>query len=121
MPLSQMGVTSKNQECLNLLLSKNYFLNEISAAQFAALYLIRNHDIESILEYPIDKYNPKGGFMNKWHLSDVDNELFIRKSLLLFDTRIADADYALRSAVSLGLDKIHEKISDNNWDILDLL
>lgn len=122
MPLSQISITQRNQECLNLISEKKYFNNEISIAQFAAIYLLRNYEIDNLFDLPIDKYIPISSYSNnKWHLSDVDNDGFIRKSLVLFDPKIEDSDYALRAAVSLGLDKIFDIIRNKSWDILELL
>lgn len=122
MPLSQLAITQKNQECLNILMDKDkaYFSDEKGAAQFAAVYLIRTLDVSKVTNSPLDKYT-SSFTNNKWHLNDLDSDNFIRNSLMLFDNRIEDADLALRSAVSIGLDKIYEKIKDNDWTIINLV
>ena len=122
MPLSQLAITQKNQDCLNILMNeeKKYFSDEKGAAQFAAVYLIRNFDVSKVTNLPLDKYT-SSFTNNKWHLNDLDSDYFIRNSLILFDNRIEDTDLALRSAVSIGLDKIYEKINDVDWTIISLV
>ena len=87
---------------------KKYFNDEKSAAQFAAIYLIRNFDISTVVGKPLDRYSASFS-NNKWHLNVLDEDNFIRKSLLLLDNQIEDLNVALRAAISIGLDKIYEK------------
>src|SRR5690554_5142128 len=102
-------------------MEKKYFDYELDVAKFAATYSLTNVDLTKFRQ--LDKYTPEPGYsVNKWHLSDVDPDYFIRESISIFYNNFEDVEYAFRSIISIGLDVIYEKIKDNeNWNITDLL
>ncbi len=121
MPLSDINITAQNNSCISRMREKSYFVDDKTAAQFAASYALKNLDLSDI---PcLGEYKDQSGFTeNKWHTSDFDGDRFFRRLIQIYHPNPGDEDYALRAIISLGLNAIDAIISNNkDWTIVDLV
>ena len=119
MPLSDISITKKNDDCISLLKGKGYFDDDKTAARFAVSYALKSTELSKYM--PFDEF--KVSYTNnKWHMQDFDGDRFFRSLIKIYYEGIKDEDYALRSVISIGLDMIYEIIINNkDWTIIDLI
>lgn len=113
--LVQIGVTSENQECLDLICKElKYFSSDQDAARFAAslslrkkLYLDVNGQVKKLAEVG------GSGLLNKWDTDNVDRDRFFRTIIQHLDLCPEDYGKGLRGLIILGLNYIWSQLKED--------
>jgi hypothetical protein len=119
MPLSDITISKKAGEAIEQLKQRGLFSDDKTAAQFAASYAMAKLDLSEFGK--LDEYKISSP-LNKWHMGDFDQQHFFRSLIKLYYTDVDDPEKALRAVISIGLEDIVDKITnDEHWTILDIL